>query len=367
MNDRGFFGRVRATLRAEWIQLRTLDVTARGWQLPLATALCSGLPLLLGAYFDHLDYGLTAALGGLVFLYTSNTPLHHRMVVLMASGFGMTACYAVGVMSHFIPQVMVLVLTCMVMLVGMVTRFYRLGAPGTLFFIMAAMIGAYSPIDLPNVPLFIGLFTMGALLACLIAFVYSAYILRKQEAQPMAPLPPVDFDFVVVDSIVIGLFVGGSLALSQALTLDRPYWVPISCLAVLQGASLRSVWNRKVHRILGTCAGLLLFCVIVALPLDKWSIVAVMMILSFIIETLVIQHYGAAVTFITPLTILMAEAAHLGDGATGGLMRARLLDTAIGSAIGLAGGLCLHAPRFRAVIGPAIRRLIPSRHQRQAL
>jgi hypothetical protein len=28
--------------------------------------------------------------------------------------------------------------------------------------------------------------------------------------------------------------------------------VPVSCLAVLQGASLRAVWNRQFQRLLGT-------------------------------------------------------------------------------------------------------------------
>jgi hypothetical protein len=41
---------------------------------------------------------------------------------------------------------------------------------------------------------------------------------------------------------------------------------------------------------------------------------ALMMALSFIIEVLVVRHYGLAVVFITPLTILLAEAATLGHG-----------------------------------------------------
>jgi hypothetical protein len=57
--------------------------------------------------FDHLDYGLVSSLGGLVFLYTSNTPLSHRMVSLMASAFGLSACYALGVLSHFFPMLLV--------------------------------------------------------------------------------------------------------------------------------------------------------------------------------------------------------------------------------------------------------------------
>lgn len=33
------------------------------------------------------------------------------------------------------------------------------------------------------------------------------------------------------DAVVIGAFVGLSLLLAQMLALQRPYWVPVSCLA----------------------------------------------------------------------------------------------------------------------------------------
>ena len=110
-------------LRAELIQLTTINSSNRPWQLPFAAALSTGLPLLIGDYFDHLDYGLVSSLGGLVFLYLPNTPMHHRMVSLMACSFGMSTCYAMGVMSHFFPLILVLVLTFITILVTMIIQF----------------------------------------------------------------------------------------------------------------------------------------------------------------------------------------------------------------------------------------------------
>jgi hypothetical protein len=329
--------------------------------MPFCAALASGLPLLVGAYFDHLEYGLVSSLGGLVFLYAPNTPLSHRMVSLMASAFGMSACYALGVMTHFLPLLLVPVLTFSAVLVSMVVRFYALGPPGSLFFIMAAAIGAYSPLEVVQVPLFVGLLTMGCLLACLIAFFYSIYILRVQAPPPNAVPPAPTFDFVVFDSVVIGIFVGISLVLAQAMQLERPYWVPVSCLAVIQGVSLRAVWNRQIQRIAGTVIGLLVTWGLLMLPLNKWSVGLLMMALAFVIETLVVRHYGLAVAFITPLTILLAEAAQLGQAAPDAMLLARLFDTVLGSVVGLVGGVCLHSPRFRDVVGPWLRRLAPSR------
>ena len=345
-------------IRQELRHLTAMNPSERRWQLPLFAALASGFPLLVGAYFNHLDYGLVSSLGGLVFLYAPNTPLSHRMVSLMACAFGLCACYTLGVMVHFLPFLLVVMLSGLTMLVTMVCRFYMLGPPGSLFFIMAAAIGAYAPIEVPQVPLVVGLMTMGCLQACLRAFFYDLYILRKQAAQPVGPLPRASFDFVIVDSVVTGAFVGIALVLAQALHLDRAYWVPVSCLAVMQGVSLRAVWNKQVHRIAGTGVGLLLSWGLLTLPLNRWTVSLVMIALAFVIEMLVVRHYGLAMVFITPLTLLLAEATHLGQGAPATLIQARLFDTVLGSVVGLMGGLCLHNPRFRAVLGQQLKRLV---------
>jgi uncharacterized membrane protein YccC len=156
------------------------------------------------------------------------------------------------------------------------------------------------------------------------------------------------------------VFVGISLALALVLQLERAYWVPVSCIAVMQGASLRAVWTKQAHRIIGTALGLLLTWGLLALPLGPWSISFAMTLLAFVIETLVVRHYGLAVIFITPLTILLAEASHIGLGTSEAILWARLLDTALGAVVGVAGGICLHSPSFREVLGRYVRQLIPN-------
>jgi uncharacterized membrane protein YccC len=130
---------------------------------------------------------------------------------------------------------------------------------------------------------------------------------------------------------------------------------------VIQGLSLRAVWTRQVHRVLGTALGLLLTWILLALPLEKWSISLLVIALSFIIESAVVRHYGFAVIFITPLTIFLADAASLGLEAPNTVIEARLFDTLLGCAVGLIGGFCLHSARFRQTVGPAIRKLVPTR------
>ena len=84
-----------------------------------------------------------------------------------------------------------------------------------------------------------------------------------------------------------------------------------------------------------------------------------MMALAFVIEILVVRHYALAVIFITPLTLLLADAATLGEShSIAPLMQARLIDTVLGCLVGLVGGMCLHSPAFRARVGTPIKRVL---------
>jgi uncharacterized membrane protein YccC len=355
--------RWRATvelLRREGRQLVTVTASDRPWQMPVAAALAMGLPLLVGCYFGHMEYGLISSLGGMVFLSLPETPLHHRMVQLIACAFAMSASYALGVMSHLVPSVMMGALTFVAVLVTMLVRFYNLGRPGGVFFIMAAAIGAYSPCAVLEIPLKVGLITLGSLLACMVAFVYSLVMLRTRPAQPIEPLPPATFDYVVFDSVVIGAFVGITLLLAQIFQLEKAYWAPISCLIIMQGMSVRVMWERQLHRLLGTGVGLLAAWGLLSLPFNNWSISFAMMALSFIVEITVVRHYGFAVIFITPMTILLADAATLDPNAVDELIGARFFDTVLGCLTGFVGGVCLHSPRFRATVGGWMRKLLPA-------
>lgn len=349
---------LKARLQAEIAHLSRVNASNRPWQMPFAAALCSGLPLLIGAWFGHLDYGLISSLGGLIFLYLPETPMHHRMVMLMASAFAMIASYALGVASHLFAPAMVPALSFTAILVTMACRYYNLGPPGSFFFIMAAAIGANTPGDILGVPLKVGLLTLGCLLASLIAFAYSLFILRRQAPRPIPALPEPTFDYVVSDAVIIGTFVGLALALAQALELAQGYWVPISCLAVIQGMSLRAVWNKQIHRLVGTVGGLFLAWGLLSLPLNPWTIGLTMIVLAFCTELLIVRHYALAAIFITPMTILLVEAGSIGKVAPEILIQARFWDTLLGCLVGLLGGICLHSPRLRKLLDEPLRRLI---------
>jgi uncharacterized membrane protein YccC len=117
----------------------------------------------------------------------------------------------------------------------------------------------------------------------------------------------------------------------------------------MQGASFRAVWQRNVHRVIGTLIGMGLAWLILSLSPGVWALALIITALSFIIETLVTRNYGLAVIFITPLTVIFADST-TAIGASDTLIQSRLVDIVLGSSFGFVGGWVIHHPRlFRAL------------------
>ena len=338
------FGR---RLLQDFMSLPAWTASTRPWHLPLLASLCVGFPALLGVHFGRFDSGILASIGALVILYMPATSIPHRMVTLAVCSIGLTACFALGVSTSFSPYVSALVLGLTTTLVTLITRFYALPPPGSFFFILVAAVAGTLPFNPALIPAHVGLFVLGGIQACLLAFVYSLLVARQATPKPAPPPRARRAEGIIPDSIVIGLFVGGSLLLAQFLGLDNPYWVPISCAAIMQGATFRAVWHRKIHRIIGTAIGMGLAWVIFSLPFGPWELVGVIMALNFMVEFLVVRNYGLAVIFITPLTVLLAEASTVALPPDQ-LVLARMFDIVLGSFIGFVGGVILHHPEILA-------------------
>jgi hypothetical protein len=347
------FAFIGALARRELRELVRIKPSDRPWELPFAVAMAAGLPLLVGAWFGNISYAALASIGGMTIVYVPRTTLDHRMVTVMAAAFGMIACFALGQISQFVPVARAPIIALVAMIVTMACRYYRVSPPGSLFFVMAAAIGAYTS-GVTAAPARLGVFALGTIGAVAVTFLYSLHILRSRAPLP-TPKPPDDLlDFVVIDSLIIGLFVGLSLGAAQILGIEKPYWAPVSCLAVIQGVNLRAVWNRKTHRILGTMIGLAVTWVLARYTADPWIIAITITVLTFCIETAIVRHYAFAAIFITPLAILLAEVSTLGHSSSSALILARFVDTVIGAVIGLAGGACIHSIALRQILRRAL-------------
>src|SRR5690606_7113537 len=120
-----------------------------------------------------------------------------------------------------VPAATVPLITLMTIIVTAACRYYRIGPPGSFFFIMAATIAAFAPADPAVLAHRVGIFAIGCMHAALVAFLYSLHALRRRAPKP-APGRSVDIlNEVWVDAVVIGLSVGIALAIAQFLAFER--------------------------------------------------------------------------------------------------------------------------------------------------
>lgn len=315
----------------------------------IISALAVGLPALLGAWLDDFSTSILACMGGLSILYMRQTHLSRRMMTLATCAFGFAASFALGVLTSFNPYLSAITLTLNVFMVTVICRFYAVPPPGTLFFVVVACLARTLPFDLSLAAERTGMVMFGAMGGCFLALIYSVYQLYFSKTYVLRPTEEIDHHILAIsiESLVISLFVGGGYCLALFIDLENPYWVPISAIAIMQGATFRAIWHRNIHRIFGTTLGMGIAWSILSLSPGPWETALLILLLSFLIEVLVTRNYGLAVLFITPLTVIFADI-NIPVNETNQLILTRLFDIILGSIIGYLGGWVMYHPRFKS-------------------
>lgn len=332
----------------------------RPWHLAFLAAISIGIPLLVGVYFDNMKMGLLASVPGLVVLYVpSSKSLVTRMATMLICSFGFMFCYTLGLFFNGNFLISTLFLGVFSVIIHWVNLYVRTKPPGSFFFILLAALSSNMPHNLKEIPERVGLIAMGTMLSCCLALAYSILIRKKDtkhEPSLMSSLLERNSDQDLIEALIVGGFMFGSMLIGHLLQLQNPYWIPISCLAVMQGVSLYHVWRRVIYRITGTFLGLGLCWIILSVVKTPLSICLVIIVFQFIIEVLVVRNYAFAVIFITPMTILLAEAASPSIHKPDVLILARFIDISVGSLLGAIGGWFLYNEKMRYYTTSTIRK-----------
>ncbi|MFP9114506.1 FUSC family protein [Flavobacterium sp. RHBU_3] len=331
----------------EFRELYAIKPSVRSWHIPFLAAMCVGLPLLAGYLLGNVRAGATASMAGLVILYLPEASFTRRMITLMACSFGLIVSFFAGLLFSFSDWSACVFLGLYTFSVHWVTRYFKLRPPGNFFFIMLAAIGLCMPFEAATIPLKTGYATMGCIGACLLAFIYGFMVRTKNPLAEETIIVKKNIFSGTAESVIFGITLGVSLALAKILRLENPYWVPVSCLAVLQGVSAKHIWQRSLQRIIGTFLGLGLAYLLLMLKLPVWGICIGIMLMQFVVEMLITRNYGLAVIFITSLTLLLAEFGSTLSGKPAELVAARFTDIVLGSLVGAIGGYFVYHRKIK--------------------
>jgi hypothetical protein len=316
--------------------------TERKWHFPFLAALCIGSCLFIGYFLGKPNYGALSSLGALTILYFTSAPITQRMIHLAICAFGIVFSFTISSFFGFNIYFAALSVGIISFLAHFITSYFKIPPPGNFFFIMVAAMASTYKFDLEMIPTRVGLVAMGAILSCSFAFLYSVFI----EKSKVVTVPRRSFNkrryTKFVESTIIGFFMALTLIIGHLLKFNNTYWISIAAVAIIQGRNFEHVRQRNMHRILGTFIGIAFAWLILLFEPEKIIMIVIITILQFIVELLIVRNYGFAVVFITPLTLLLAETGSEIHHNVENLMHARLIDTIIGSLIGLTAGFFLH-------------------------
>lgn len=338
--------KTRKNIRKDILSIFAFRKSERHWHIPILAAVSVGIPLLIGYQFDNLANGILASTSGLLILYIQFTAIANRMINLVICSFIFIFSYFIGTIGAFNIWIAPFVFIVYLFLLNLVIRYFRFKAPGSFFFILITALAICQRFDLSSIPERVGVITLGTISTCTLAFVYSILTMKNYSLSSETIVFEKAKRIDIGESAIFALFVGGSLMVATILKLENPYWVPVSCAAIMQGVTRRHIWERGINRIIGTFIGAGFAWFLLDLHMSKLAICISIILLQFIVEVMVVRQYGVAVIFITALTIFLAEGGKTGSLA-GQSIYIRFFDILLGCIIGAIGGWILYHNKVR--------------------
>lgn len=141
---------------------------------------------------------------------------------------------------------------------------------------------------------------------------------------------------VFINAVRYGIVLSISTMIAFSFHFNRPYWIPLSCAAVMSGSTIMATFHRAIQRSFGTIIGLIIAVIIFKLQPQGFMIVIINMLLTAITELFIVKNYAVAAMFITPNALLLAEASTQINNVPY-FATTRIIDIMIGSIIGLIG------------------------------
>lgn len=315
----------------------------RSWHIPFLAGFAVGIPLIIGYLLGDIKPALTASLAGLTVLYIpSNKTIIETMTEMFVLSFSMVFSFIMGIALSFNDWIGSIGFGIFSIIAYYVVKYYSLRPPGSFFFIMIASMAIALPHPIEKIPLQIGIFVLGTFNVCVLVFLYTFFIKRKYQAKETKISTSINHYTHFKEALIVGIFMTLSIAVGKIFKLEYPYWIPISCLAVLQGVSVEHIWQRGIHRVLGTTIGLGIAWAIFSYITTPLGICISIICLQIIVEMLIVRHYGLAVIFVTPMGILLAETGSPISLEPNHLILMRLMEIFIGSILGAIGGWFLY-------------------------
>jgi Fusaric acid resistance protein-like len=294
-------------------------------QAGVAMLLSIGVPTLAG----RQDLGLLASAGALSAAYFAGRTPVARARLLPLVQLGILASAAFGAAAGAARGAAPWLLCAFTIAAAVPVLALRVGPPAVLFFVLVAGLASrVTGLGAVQPGLLLTMVAAGCVVAYLVVVAPLLLPAVRRSTAGHAPAPGLDLETrIILGRLAVAAVLATALALG--LGLERVYWVLLSVVAILQnGRGRRLTAVRGAHRLLGTVVGVGAFVAIAAARPSGLLLVAIVALLQFVTELVIVRHYGLALVLITPLALIIVESAG-GDVLTTATIR--VIDTAVGA------------------------------------
>lgn len=298
----------------------------------------TGLMLFIGYFSGNMQIGTFGALGAFAFLYYTPIPTKYLVPRIFKVGICMILGFFAGAVSTFVPWMIPITISLISLLSFILFRIINAPKPGAFFIIMVSSMATGTSLNFEGILRSTVYIAFGVVAAVFIA-TFVGILHRKiiEDTENYIPIPFKEkFDYalkhdstVLLSSIHHAGIIFFATYIGMSLGLGNPYWVTISCAAVLQGRELIVIFHRNIQRIFGGMIGLMLGIFLFSLNLNVLSTIIIITILNIFVEYCMVRNYGLANFFTNPLSLLLAS---LSSGAfVNELVSYRLAGLVLGS------------------------------------
>ncbi|WP_453985188.1 FUSC family protein [Brevibacterium casei] len=305
---------------------------------PIRVGLGVAIPSLVLLLLGQQEFIIYAVFGAFCGMYGRGEPHQLRLIHQLQAGLLLLSGVVIGVMLAMLETPVWGLITIEAFFAGLgsiIADRARLRPGGPFFAIFAlGACASVEPLAPPWVPIAIS--AGAAAFAIVIGFLgwFRTRAWQPGSRRAITPLRGPHALPMIRHAATYAVAVASAGIIGTLIGLDHAYWAMASAAVPLAAAELPGRIARGVHRVLGTFSGLVLTALILwPNPSSVWLAIPVIL-LQFPTEYLMMRNYGFALTFFTPMILLMTQLAHPIPRST--LIIDRGVETLLGAAVGIA-------------------------------
>ncbi len=321
----------------------------------ILSALSMIVPLLVGYIFNHQFVSMIAALMGLL-LYLNDHfgVLSARLKHLLATYLFMGLGFSVGAFCAGNNYLIVSILFISSFMIGK-SKDYGVELEKVMLFVTLQFLTASSDViflqELRELVVYCNLAFINYIFWAIVIYQISKHQVSPSSSKRAAIKKIMTHNKGLKFPLVCAVFACTGFLAAQSLKFSHPYWIVGTYLIVILPDSYQSIYKSS-QRLIGTIIGVVISSVILTFVQDARVLLGFVVIFSFLLPHGISKNYWVGNVYIAALILIFLELGVPNSTTVHHLGFWRIVDIAIGSAIGVFAAIWIRPELIKDLISP---------------